>query len=112
MKQIGGSKLAVDEFTATNLFQATGIIPIVLHDSAHMRQAAAHSIIFISSLIISHIMAHFSHISAQSIQVRLINSEPPIIMFMHIMHISAQSRSMDIMDISMYLRHGIIIFIT
>ncbi|QMS88614.1 hypothetical protein HUN01_13795 [Nostoc edaphicum CCNP1411] len=70
---------------------------ILLQDSAHLRQAAAHSIIFASSLIISHAIAVRSHISAHSIQVRSMNSEPLIIIFMHIMHISEQSRIMLIM---------------
>ncbi|MBH8572082.1 hypothetical protein I8752_03345 [Nostocaceae cyanobacterium CENA369] len=76
---------------------------IDLQDSAHLRQAAAQSIIILSSLIFSQAMAQRSHISAQSIQVRPINSEPPIIIFVHIMHISAQSRIMPIMPISMFL---------
>ncbi|MBD2456176.1 hypothetical protein H6G80_19115 [Nostoc sp. FACHB-87] len=71
--------------------------------SAHLRQAAAHSIILASSLIFSQVMAQRSHISAHNIQVRPINSEPPIIMFIHIMHISEQSRIMPIIAISMYI---------
>jgi len=74
-----------------------------LHDSAHLRQAAAHSIILLSSLIFSQVIAQRSHISAHNIQVRSLNSEPAIIIFVHIMHISAQSRSIVIMVISMYL---------
>ncbi|MBW4455911.1 MAG: hypothetical protein KME55_26240 [Nostoc indistinguendum CM1-VF10] len=44
-----------------------------------------------SSLIISQDIAQRSHISAQSIQVCPMNSEPLIIIFMHIMHISEQA---------------------